>query len=122
MLEIKVATDREEYFEKLSKLGLDEELTLVVESYDKGEVNGYGFYHLEGDSVSIDYIESYQDLILFDGIVRSILFKAMLSGIDKAVFSDAQLGKFQMLGFVQNNYKTIDSIGEFLSKCKSCGK
>ncbi|MCD7727690.1 MAG: hypothetical protein LUH08_00975 [Ruminococcus sp.] len=122
MLEIKVAEDREKYFEELSKFGLDEDLTLVVESYDKGEVNGYGFYHLEGDSVSIDYIESYQDLILFDGIVRSILFKAMLSGIDKAVFSDVQLGKFQMLGFVQNNYKTLDSIGDFLSKCKSCGK
>ncbi|MCC8192619.1 MAG: hypothetical protein LIO41_06260 [Ruminococcus sp.] len=122
MLEIKVAEDREKYFEELSKFGLDEDLTLVVESYDKGEVNGYGFYHLEGDSVSIDYIESYQDLILFDGIVRSILFKAMLSGIDKAAFSDVQLGKFQMLGFVQNNYKTLDSIGDFLSKCKSCGK
>lgn len=122
MLEIKNASDLSKYTAEIEKLKLDTDFTLVVESFDKGKVNGYGFYHLDDDRVIIDYINDGEDILLFDGIARSILFKAMLSGINKAVFSDIQIDKFLRLGFVQNNYKTIDSIEDFLSKCKSCGK
>lgn len=122
MLEIKNVFDANKYQDVIEKLKLDPDFTLAVESYDKGEVNGYGLYHLENDKIVIDYINDGDDLLLFDGIARSILFKALLSGINKAGFSDIQIDKFLNLGFVQNNYKTIDSIEDFLSKCKSCGK
>lgn len=122
MLEIKNVLDANKYQDEIARLKLDADFTLVVESFDKGEVNGYGFYHLENNKVIIDYINDGEDILLFDGIARSILFKALLSGINKAGFSDIQTDKFLRLGFVQNNYKSIDSIEDFLSKCKSCGK
>ncbi len=122
MLEIKNTFNVEKYREEIESLKLDPNFTLVAESFDKEKVNGYGFYHLENGSVVIDYINDGDDILLFDGIARSILFKALLSGINKAGFSEIQIDKFIKLGFVQNNYKTIDSIEDFLSKCKSCGK
>lgn len=122
MLEIKAAEDISRYYEKIISLGLDRDTTLAVESFDKGRVNGYGLFHLDSECVFLDYIEDGGDILLFDGIARTVLFKAMLSGIDKAELSQNQIEKYKMLGFVQNNYKTIDSIGDFLSKCKSCGK
>ena len=97
-------------------------LTAKGETFDKGRVNGYGLFHLDSECVFLDYIEDGGDILLFDGIARTVLFKAMLSGIDKAELSQNQIEKYKMLGFVQNNYKTIDSIDDFLSKCKSCGK
>lgn len=122
MLEIKNAIEVNKYRDEIERLKLDPDFTMVVESFDKENVNGYGFYHLENDKVIIDYINDGDDILLFDGIVRSILFKALLSGINKAGFSDIQIDKFLRLGFVQNNYKSIDTIEDFLSKCKSCGK
>lgn len=122
MLEIKNTFDTNKYLNEFERLNIDPDFTLVVESFDKEKVNGYGFYHLENDAVVIDYINDGDDILLFDGIARSILFKALLSGITKAGFSDVQIDKFIKLGFVQNNYKTMDSIEDFLSKCKSCGK
>ncbi len=122
MLEIKAAKDISKYCEKIISLGLDTNTTLAVESFDKGVVNGYGLYHSDSECVFLDYIEDGGDILLFDGIARTVLFKAMLSGIDKAELSQNQIDKYKMLGFVQNNYKTIDSIHDFLSKCKSCGK
>ncbi len=122
MLEIKNTFDVEKYQEEIERLKLDPNFTLVVESFDKERVNGYGFYHIENDRIVIDYIDDSGDILLFDGIARSILFKALLSGINKAEFSDLQIDKFLRLGFVQSNYKLIDSIDDFLSKCKSCGK
>lgn len=122
MLEIKSAEDISKYYDKMEQLGLDTYTTLAVESFDKGTVNGYGLYHSDGKSVFLDYIEDGGDILLFDGIARTVLFKAMLSGIDIAVLSENQLDKYKLLGFVQNNYKTIDSIEDFMSKCKSCKK
>lgn len=122
MLEIKTAADISPYISKIKELDLPEEMCIVAESFSGGLVNGWGIYHLADEGVSVDFVESGGDILLFDGIVRSILFKAMLSGIDKAVFSDMQGDKFILLGFVQNNGKTLDSISEFLSKCKSCKK
>ena len=63
------------------------------------------------------------DLYLCDGLVRSVLFKGCLKGLDSAVFEVKDKTKFarlKSLAFVKDNHKTLDNMNEFMDKCKKC--
>lgn len=125
MLEILQARNKEKYKDRILKLNLDFDLSFVVEATDEGSSLGFGIYHFGIDEdynpvVEIDYVFDNSDILLLDGIVRSILFLAMMKQIDKAKFNLTQTDELLKLGFVQNNYNYLDSIAKFMSKCKSC--
>lgn len=125
MLEILQAKNKENYREKISQLNLDFKSAFVVEATDEGNSLGYGIYHFAVDEdytpiVEIDYVFDNSDILLLDGIIRSVLFLAMMRNVDKAKFGLAQTDEIAKLGFVQNNYNYLDSIAKFMSKCKSC--
>lgn len=125
MLEILQARNKEKYKDRISELNLDFDLSFVVEATDEDSLLGFGIYHFGIDEdynpvVEIDYVFYNSDILLLDGIVRSILFLAMMKQIDKAKFNLAQTDDLLKLGFVQNNYNYLDSIAKFMSKCKSC--
>lgn len=125
MLEILQARNKENYINKISELKLDFNNSFVVEATDKGKTSGYGIYHFGIDEdynpiVEIDYVFDNSDILLLDGIIRSVLFLAMMKGIDKAKFNLTQNSELLKLGFVQNNYNYLNSIDKFMSKCKSC--
>ena len=125
MLEILQTKNKENYRKKITELGLDFDKTFVVDAADGGSSIGYGIYHFGLDeeynpTVEVDFVQDNSDILLFDGIIRSILFLAMMKGIDKARFNLFQSDSLLKLGFVQNNYKCLDSITKFMSKCKSC--
>ena len=125
MLEILQTKNKENYKDKITELGLDFDTTFVVDANDKGSSIGFGIYHFGIDeeyapTVEVDFVQDNSDIMLFDGIIRSILFLAMMKGIDKARFNISQTDTLLKLGFVQNNYNCLDSITKFMSKCKSC--
>lgn len=125
MLEILQAKNKEKYRDKITQLNLDFDTSFAVEAADEGNSLGYGIYHFDIDDdynplVEIDYIYDNSDILLLDGIIRSILFLAMMRQVDKAKFSLTQTDEIAKLGFVQNNYNYLDSIAKFMSKCKSC--
>lgn len=125
MLEILQTKNKENYINKIAELGLDFDTSFVVDATDEGSSLGFGIYHFGIDEeynpvVQIDFVSYNSDIMLFDGIVRSVLFLAMMKGIDKAKFNLSDTDKLTQLGFVQNNYNCLDSITKFLSKCKSC--
>ena len=125
MLEILQTKNKENYKDKITELGLDFDTAFVVDATDEGSSIGYGIYHFGIDDeynplVEVDLVQDNSDILLFDGIIRSILFLAMMKGIAKARFNLTQTDKLIKLGFVQNNYNCLDSIEEFMSKCKSC--
>lgn len=125
MLEILQTKNKENYRNKIAELRLDFDTSYVVDATDEGDSLGYGIYHFGIDDeynpiVEIDYVFDNSDILLFDGIIRSILFLSMMKGIDKAKFNLSDIDKLLKLGFVQNNYNCLDSITKFLSKCKSC--
>lgn len=125
MLEILQARNKENYREKISNLNLDYDSTFAVEATDEGNSLGYGIYHFVVDEnytpiVEIDYVFDNSDILLLDGIIRSVLFLAMMRNVDKAKFNLTQTDEILKLGFVQNNYNYLDSIAKFMSKCKSC--
>ncbi len=122
MLEILQTKNYENYLGRIKQLGLSEVYPNVVEADDSGRVTGYGIYHLEGDRVMIDEVSPQQDLCLFDGITRSILFLSMMKGIEKAEFSESIRQTAKKMGFVKDDENLLSSVTEFMSKCKSCGK
>ena len=125
MLEILQTKNKENYRDKITELGLDFDTSFVVDATDEGSSLGFGIYHFGIDDeynpqVEVDFVSYNSDIMLFDGIIRSILFLAMMKGIDKARFNISEADKLIKLGFVQNNYNSLDSIAKFMSKCKSC--
>ena len=100
----------------------------IVESLNGSEVNGYGIYSIEanGETQEIciyDYSSDEWDII--DGLIRTILFKGMLGGINKCdfrLFNNEKMAKLIKLGFITEERLSIDDINDFMSGCKSCGK
>ena len=122
MLQILQTKNIENYSEIIKRLGLENKNANVVEAVDKDEIFGTGIYLIEKDKVVIYFIDSKGDLYLYDGIVRSILFLAVLKDIDKAEFEIEDKTDLIKLGFVQKNSNCLNDLKEFMSKCKSCGK
>lgn len=63
------------------------------------------------------------DLILLDGLVRSVFNLASEMGIDRAVMGEAvELARLAALGVPLNGTNCVNSIDDFLNNCKKCKK
>lgn len=100
----------------------------IVESLDKGNVNGYGVYTadaVDDTQVIVIYDYSGEEWDIIDGVIRTILFKGMLGGINKCEFritDSEKKAKLIKLGFITEDRLSVDDINDFMSGCKSCGK
>lgn len=117
MLEIHENPDHSAYSAQLAKINKDN--TIVVESFENGEVTGYGIYSCDTNKVIIHDFSYTDNLYLLDGIIRTMLFKANMQGIDLAEFDIIDNDKLKLLDLLKYN-KKIDSINYFFSNCKKC--
>ena len=122
MLQILQTRNIELYSEKIADLGLEDSFPSVVEATDNDAVIGMGIYHMdfENGEVVIDYCEWNDDILLLDGIIRSILFLVYMRGIDKARFSESIKSECTKLGFVKGDSLRLDKISDVLDGCKHC--
>lgn len=94
----------------------------VIEAVDKNVCTGTAVFDYNGDTVRLLYIHCVDDLYLFDGIVRTVMFKGSIIGLKKAEFcvnSPDALDSLKKLGFLKND-KPIVLISDFLDKCEHC--
>lgn len=122
MLEIKEQTNLEGYQSLLAQLPAVQNLHLT-EALDGGKSIGYIAYAYEPERVVIYAVDDGGDLYLCDGLVRSVLFKAELKGLQAAAFQlqdSAMLQKMRQLRFVQNDENTLDNISEIMKSCEKC--
>jgi hypothetical protein len=122
MLEILECKNTKKYDHILENTEAKEKL-YVVEACDKEKVNGYAIYGYSEDKVLIYDFECSNDLYLCDGIIRSVLLKATLKGIDIADFIIEDFNKIKILKalkFVGNNDKKLFNIMDFMNNCKKC--
>ncbi len=120
MLEIHERQDTVGYENVVSTI-LAENLK-IVESINNGEVNGYGIYSVGENGLAIHDYKSDQWEIT-DGIIRTILFKGLLGGINRCDFQVRDVEKQEKLiklGFIKEDVKSIEDINEFMSGCKNC--
>ena len=94
----------------------------IVESINGDSVNGYGIYSVDENGVTIYDFDS-SDMNVTDGIIRTILFKAMLSGINECIFEikdENKIHNLTKLGFVMEHEQCINDISNFMISCKKC--
>lgn len=124
MLEIVEQKHLDAYAELLDNLPAPKGTKLyLTEALEKNEVQGYIVYAYEPDRVAIYAVSDGGDLYLCDGLVRSVLFKGELKGLEKAVFNlqdAAMMERMKSLHFVQNDGNTLDDIREIMESCKKC--
>ncbi len=95
----------------------------LTEAMEGETVTGYIVYAYEPDAVAVHVVDDGGDLMLCDGLVRSVLFKGLLRGLNRGVFrltNDAMMEKMRMLRFVKNDQNSLDNIAEIMDNCKSC--
>ncbi len=95
----------------------------LTEAMDGEQVMGYILYAYEPDAVAVHVVDDGGDLMLCDGLVRSVLFKGMLRGLNRGVFrltDEAMLAKMRTLQFVKNDENALENIAEIMDNCKSC--
>ncbi len=121
MLQILQTRHIENYAELLCRLGLEGKHANVVEATENDTITGIGVYRMTEDGVAIDYAE-YNDLLLCDGIVRSILFLAYMRGAvsayvnqeDKRLLSDCV--KLRLC----DESGRLEKISSVLDGCENC--
>lgn len=95
----------------------------VSEAVENDGVKGFIAYAYEPEQVVIYAVNDGQDYNYCDGLVRSVLFKAELKGIERAEFridDDNMLARLRTLRLVNNHEKTLENIADIMENCKKC--
>ncbi len=125
MLRILEQKNLDSYQEIISRLPLPEftQLHLTEALDDDDAVKGWILYAYQPEQILIYALNDGNDWNYCDGLVRSVLFKAQLRGLEKAVFEISQpeiMARIAKLGFVKNNQNSLENISEVMESCKKC--
>lgn len=121
MLEIRENMSAEGYEELSASVGC--EGLHITEAFDKDSVTGFIAYFYDVDRVCICDFDDGGDLYLCDGLVRSVLFKGCLKGMDTAEFrikDEKKYERLMRLKFVTNDERILQNLNEFMNSCKNC--
>ena len=124
MLRILETNDISNYSAILEKLSIPEYADFhISEAKENDGVKGYIIYSYSPEQVTIYDIDDGHDYNYCDGLVRSVLFKAELKGIEKAIFlveNPEMWKRLALLRFVQNDKNVIENISDIMENCKKC--
>ena len=119
MLEIqeKFSTEGyEELAERAGNAGLH-----ITEALDGGKVTGYIAYSYGSDKTVVYGFDDGGDLLLCDGLVRSVMFKSVLKGIEHMLFEiDGSMDNLVKLKFLRDGSRMCSDLSGFMNSCQSC--
>lgn len=121
MLEIEEKKDTSGYEELVKRASSDQ--LHITEAIDKGQAVGFIAYAYETERTVIYDYNDGGDLMLCDGLVRSVIFKSCLKGIATAEFSLPDKKKYESLRklrFISDNSTTAENIDSFMNGCADC--
>ena len=95
MLEIQEKFDTVGYEELANKAGSAE--LHITEALDRGEVIGFIAYSYGTDRTVVYDYDDCGDMMLCDGLVRSVMLKSVLKGINHMLFELPDNSKFETL-------------------------
>ena len=123
MLTILEQKDLSRYAQLLAGQDMPAGMLHVSELTEPDGVKGFILYAYEAAQVVILALDDGGDLNYCDGLVRSVLFKAELRGIEQALFcleDAAMLERLRTLRFIQNDEKVLNPIADIMESCKNC--
>lgn len=121
MLEIKEVSDTEGY-EDIVKSAAGGEFH-ITESLENGRKTGYIAYIYGEDKTVVCGLDDGNDLLLCDGLVRSVMLKSVLKGINRLDFEIADesiFRKLEKLRFLENGSRICSGIEKFMDGCGNC--
>lgn len=95
----------------------------ITEALDGKKVTGYIAYSYEKDRTIIYDYNDGGELLLCDGLVRSVILKSTLKGIESVEFKlsckDKYLNLYK-LKFLHENETVVENINVFMNGCQNC--
>lgn len=95
----------------------------VTEAFDGGEKNGYIVYSYEKEKTVVYSYNDGGDIMLCDGLVRSVMFKSCMKGIENVVFElndESGYENLRRLKFISVDSKISVNIDRFMNGCQNC--
>lgn len=121
MLEIQERFDTVGY-DELKKASGSAELH-ITEALDKGGVIGFIAYSYGTDRTVVYDYDDGGDMMLCDGLVRSVMLKSVLKGINHMLFELPDSSKFEVLKklrFVVGDSRQCTDLESFMNGCEHC--
>lgn len=122
MLEIIECKSLDKYKTIIENISSDLQI-YVTEADDKGTLIGYVAYAYGKECVYIYDFDDGGDIMLCDGLIRSVLLKASLKSIEEAVFEindEEKLKSLRVLKFIPTDGIKLNYISDFMNNCKKC--
>lgn len=121
MLEIQEKFDTAGYEHILTAAG--DNIPHITEALDSGRAIGFIAYAYEADRTIVYDYDDGGELMLCDGLVRSVMFKSVLKGIETMVFELPDEGRYsalKRLKFLEGDSRVCENLNGFMNGCESC--
>ena len=95
----------------------------ITEALDNGGAIGFIAYSYDEDVTVVYDYDDGGDLLLCDGLVRSVMFKSCLKGIEKMLFKLPDADKYvslYRLKFIPEGGNTAENLDGFMNGCENC--
>ncbi len=95
----------------------------ITEALDRGEVCGYIAYSYERSKTVVYAYDDGGQLMLCDGLVRSVMLKSTIKGINTVEFrlADSEgLTALRKLRFISSDEIISENIERFMNGCSEC--
>lgn len=123
MLEILERFDNEGYEHITEAAG--NSIAHITEAMDGGKAIGFIAYSYEADRTIVYDYDDGGDLMLCDGLVRSVMFKSVLKAIEVMEFRLPEKEKFTnlvRLKFLAEGENICENLDSFMNGCQNCKK
>ncbi len=124
MLEIIEVRIGEERNKILAHYALAESKSLhVTRAMQDDEARGCAIYAYVSEETVLYVVDDDGDLALCDGLVRSVMLKTVLRGLDTLRFEiedERMLAHLDSLGFIRNSQKSLSKLMDIMENCKKC--
>lgn len=95
----------------------------ITEAMEQGSAVGFIAYAYQAESTVVYDYNDNGDLMLCDGLVRSVMFKSVLKGIETMIFDIPDNDKFdnlKKLRFLSGDSNICENLDSFMNACESC--
>ncbi len=121
MLEIQEKFDTTGYENIIAVAG--DNIAHITEALDGKNVIGFIAYAYEAEKTIVYDYDDGNDLMLCDGLIRSVMFKSVLKGIDVMEFrlpDDSKKINLKKLKFLADNSNICENLNGFMNACEHC--
>lgn len=121
MLEIQEKFDTAGYEEIIERAGVNN--IHITEALDCGKTVGFIAYAYEAERTIVYDYDDGGDLMMCDGLVRSVMLKSVLKGIETMVFEMMEKDKFTnlvKLNFLTDGSNICKELDRFMNACEKC--